>query len=373
MNRRRNRSRSVSSSSSGKTYSSFSSESKQSASNKKSNKKLASISSSSSSLSAPSRNSNGKHDDVTYSASDFSDDSSDNLLGSSDSKRSHTMSLLNLEREYEPIGDGLPFNVYQLMLSIKTSMITVYSLKKLHQESVEKLRADMDENKSELKSEIERLSELVIKELAGVISLSQVIYGDTHEKVALAHINLAQVYLELKHLPKQGKHHCEVAWNILVDNLKDAAKKRMQRAQKEEARRAAEAAIATAKSGKKEKDEEVVVGSRVSVVDEGNMTYIDATDLKHDEEKVKKDENEAIDRKPYSYPDSDKHQMMLNYIYGRSCSILKENEEGESALEKAEQYFDFWLLVLNNKKKLKEKMRNEITQWRQKIYLALAK
>jgi hypothetical protein len=49
------------------------------------------------------------------------------------------------------------------------------------------------------------------------------------------------------------------------------------------------------------------------------------------------------------------------------------NEEGESALEKAEVYLDSWIMVVNRRRSTRVKMRNEIALWRQKIYLAIAK
>jgi hypothetical protein len=151
----------------------------------------------------------------------------------------------------------------------------------------------------------------VINELAGVISISNVVYGSTHEKFALAHINLAQAYLEMKNLPKQAKKHCETAWNILLENLKENAKRSVQREQHE----ASKVVEAIAKSQAEEKDAADADG-----VVTGSKTKIEPVD----EEKPAEETIAVVEKKPYIYPDSEKHQMMLNYIYGRSCTILRE-------------------------------------------------
>jgi hypothetical protein len=142
-NRSSSRSRSPSStSSSRKSYSSFSSGSGK----KKNDKHKKRNDSSSSSLSKSSFSSRsgtrsrsdskvGKRvADDTYSMSDLSDDGS---FLSFDSKASYSSSransLKNLQDDYQPVGKDLPFNVYQILLSIKNSMVHVYKLKKIYQ------------------------------------------------------------------------------------------------------------------------------------------------------------------------------------------------------------------------------------------------
>lgn len=251
-------------------------------------------------------------------------------------------------------------------------MITVYKLKKNFKANLEKIKKYDLENSDELKIENEKISDLMIKELVGVLALTETVYGCDHQKHALAYINLAQVYLEFKSLPKQAKQHCEKAWNILIDNLKETAKITVQQKLMEEQR---------------EKQEMLDKNENIN---ESNIL------LNSDAQKV-------LIRKPDQtlYQDSDKHQMLLNYIYGRSCTILKEfvffslksklkinalnfeknkqvfiyfsNEEGEQALEKAEEYLENWRRIVNKNKLNKLKYKNEIKLWRQKIYLALAK
>ena len=55
--------------------------------------------------------------------------------GGNSSNLSRTNSLRYLEEEYEPacVDNNLPFNVYQTLFSIKTSMVNVYKLKKQHE------------------------------------------------------------------------------------------------------------------------------------------------------------------------------------------------------------------------------------------------
>ena len=121
----------------------------------------------------------------------------------------------------------------------------------------------------------------LVKELAGVITLTQVIYGDTHWKLAWAHINLAQVYLEQKRLAKQAKHHCELAWAIYLEDLKDRTRRGL---------------------------------------------FVNTTAPKDEKNVGVNGENEQDDESDADYynPDADRHQMILNYLHGRACTILKE-------------------------------------------------
>ena len=95
-------------------------------------------------------------------------------------------------------------------------------------------------------------------ELSGLI---EVIYGSNHIKLAWAHINLANVYLECKNLPVQAKSHCEDAFRIQIEYLKKLA-----------------------------------VEDHFSPEDGlGEYEFMDQ-----------------------------KYQMILNYVYGKACSLLKE-------------------------------------------------
>jgi hypothetical protein len=98
-----------------------------------------------------------------------------------------------------------------------------------------------------IESDNDKIADELVKESTEVISLNEVIYGQSHYKTAFSYINLALIYLECKNLPKQAKNHCEKAWQIKLNNLKQ--------------------------------------------------------------------EEYLID---------DKHEMILNFVYGRSCILLKE-------------------------------------------------
>jgi undecaprenyl pyrophosphate synthase len=161
------------------------------------------------------------------------------------------------------------------------------------------------------------------------------VYGDVHEKYALAHINLAQAYLEMKGLPVQAKKHAEIAWNILIENLRAHAKLNVQREQ-QEASKATAITLAKAKeeAAKKEAAENenfvVIGGIKTHVEDEKEVEKEKAGDKENAVEVTGVVEETGVapgrveTRQVYSYPDSDKHQMMLNYIYGRACTILRE-------------------------------------------------
>uniref|UniRef100_A0A8C5LI33 Tetratricopeptide repeat domain 23 n=1 Tax=Jaculus jaculus TaxID=51337 RepID=A0A8C5LI33_JACJA len=55
-----------------------------------------------------------------------------------------------------------------------------------------------------------------IQQLVRCIALARICYGDTHWKLAEAHVNLAQGYLQLKGLSLQAKQHTEKAKEILA-------------------------------------------------------------------------------------------------------------------------------------------------------------
>ncbi|XP_048964385.1 tetratricopeptide repeat protein 23 isoform X5 [Canis lupus dingo] len=58
-----------------------------------------------------------------------------------------------------------------------------------------------------------------VHELVRCIALTRICYGDSHWKLAEAHINLAQGYLQLKGLSLQAKQHAEKAKEILTNSL----------------------------------------------------------------------------------------------------------------------------------------------------------
>ncbi|XP_005381678.1 PREDICTED: tetratricopeptide repeat protein 23 isoform X2 [Chinchilla lanigera] len=55
------------------------------------------------------------------------------------------------------------------------------------------------------------------QELARCIALTRICYGDCHWKLAEAHVNLAQGYLQMKGFSLQAKQHAEKAKEILTD------------------------------------------------------------------------------------------------------------------------------------------------------------
>uniref|UniRef100_H0XLF2 Tetratricopeptide repeat domain 23 n=1 Tax=Otolemur garnettii TaxID=30611 RepID=H0XLF2_OTOGA len=58
-----------------------------------------------------------------------------------------------------------------------------------------------------------------IHELVRCVALTRICYGDSHWKLAEAHVNLAQGYLQLKGLSLQAKHHAEKAKEILIASI----------------------------------------------------------------------------------------------------------------------------------------------------------
>ncbi|XP_060035309.1 tetratricopeptide repeat protein 23 [Erinaceus europaeus] len=58
-----------------------------------------------------------------------------------------------------------------------------------------------------------------IQELVRCMALTRICYGDTHWKLAEAHVNLAQGYLQMKGLSLQAKQHAEKAKEILLNAI----------------------------------------------------------------------------------------------------------------------------------------------------------
>jgi hypothetical protein len=249
---------------------------------------------------------NEKHGDKKKSPSSSRSGSSESLV-SNRSNLSRAQSLRNLEIEYEPnIGKNLPLNVYQTLFSIKSSNICVYAFKKEYQvsgnlsgdlirveifvtkvlnskQNLEKIKSAKSSHDSiALKAENERLVESMINELVGSIALIQVIYGSFHWKLAKEHTNLALIYLEHKNLPKQAKVHCEKAWSILVEDLKHKS----------------------------------IHVKENELADESEKQPKESVDDEFTEEEA------AISHAQYQ--GFHRHQMMLNYIYGRASTLLKE-------------------------------------------------
>ncbi|KAM6181269.1 tetratricopeptide repeat protein 23 isoform 1-T2 [Erethizon dorsatum] len=56
-----------------------------------------------------------------------------------------------------------------------------------------------------------------VQELARCVALTRICYGDCHWKLAEAHVNLAQGYLQMKGFSLQAKQHAEKAKEILTD------------------------------------------------------------------------------------------------------------------------------------------------------------
>ena len=105
--------------------------------------------------------------------------------------------------------------------------------------------------KEEIKIEQENLNENLFKERIGLICLNDAIHGKRSLNLSHAHVNLGQAYLNYRNLPKQAKVHCEKAWKIQVECLKE------------------------------------------NIYEEFSL-------------------------------DDSYHQMVLNFVYGRACTLLKE-------------------------------------------------
>ncbi|TEA40418.1 hypothetical protein DBR06_SOUSAS24010007 [Sousa chinensis] len=58
-----------------------------------------------------------------------------------------------------------------------------------------------------------------LQELVRCVALTRICYGDSHWKLAEAHVNLAQGYLQLKGLSLQAKQHAEKAKEILTNSI----------------------------------------------------------------------------------------------------------------------------------------------------------
>lgn len=117
----------------------------------------------------------------------------------------------------------------------------------------------------------------MINEACGSISLVEVIYGSIHWKLAKEITNLALIYLEVRKLPKQARIECEKAWTILVEDFRHQTRNELN-------------------------------------ADEG---------LDKEPQQGQLDSDDGL-QTTHVYPDCSKHQMILNYIYGRASSILKE-------------------------------------------------
>lgn len=189
--------------------------------------------------------------------------SDEDSVVSSRSVLSESNSLKNLIEENDP-NEKLPKKVYQLLESLKKSKINIYNLKKSYQDNIVGVKQFSGQS-VELIAINEKIADLMIEECLGCIALSQVVFGSSHWKYAMAYAELALIYLEFKNLPKQAKLHCETAWKILYEELKN---KNLHEANK-------------------------------SDFQSSNFASVTPC-LIH------------------------KHQMILNYIYGRACTLIKE-------------------------------------------------
>lgn len=137
----------------------------------------------------------------------------------------------------------------------------------------------MVEKNAALKEENAKIADQMVNESSGAISLVEVIYGSIHWKLAKEHTNLALIYLDFKNMAKQAREQCQKAWSILVEDFKH--KKRM----------------------------EDIHGANFEEAEHENNAG-----------------GSEEDKSDHIYPDCNRHQMMLNYIYGRASTILKELE-----------------------------------------------
>ncbi|XP_067829604.1 tetratricopeptide repeat protein 23 [Heptranchias perlo] len=62
-----------------------------------------------------------------------------------------------------------------------------------------------------------------VQELMRCVALARISFGDFHWKMAQAHVNLAEGYLEVKGLALQAKQHCEKAKEIMYANTQHPA------------------------------------------------------------------------------------------------------------------------------------------------------
>lgn len=198
----------------------------------------------------------------------------------SQTKLSRTDSYKNLEAEYQPVSSNLPLNVYQALFSIKNSNLKIYTLTKEFHVKLKSQKTrnfkpsifvySLKDNSTNLKQSIEekpmlveankKIAESILTECYGAISLVEVLYGSIHWKLAKERTNLALIYLEIQYLPKQAKLECEKVWSILVEDVRNRARL----------------------------------------------------------------EPDQPDYQLEFYPDYNKHQLIVNYIYGRASTLLKE-------------------------------------------------
>ncbi|XP_052785685.1 tetratricopeptide repeat protein 23-like [Mya arenaria] len=59
----------------------------------------------------------------------------------------------------------------------------------------------------------------VIQERVKILALTRIVYGSTHWRLAEAHVNLAQDYLELKNFTAQAEYHAENAMQIMLNSV----------------------------------------------------------------------------------------------------------------------------------------------------------
>lgn len=143
-------------------------------------------------------------------------------------------------------------------------------------ENERKIRNSIEEMPS-LTEENRLLAEKMVTESCGAIALVEVTYGSIHWKLAIENTRLAVLYLETSKLPKQAKIECEKSWTILFEDFRHQTRKELQA----------------------ENDSESKPNDDQADNDDGLLT-------------------------PHIYPDCNKHQMMLNYIYGRASTLLKQ-------------------------------------------------
>ncbi|KAM9711105.1 tetratricopeptide repeat protein 23 isoform 4-T11 [Dama dama] len=86
----------------------------------------------------------------------------------------------------------------------------------LFQPPREKLRLSEDKAKSYASSHEYKKA---LHELVHCMALTRICYGDSHWKLAEAHVNLAKGYLQLKGMSLQAKQHAEKAKEILTSSI----------------------------------------------------------------------------------------------------------------------------------------------------------
>jgi hypothetical protein len=221
-----------------------------------------------------------------------------------------------IDNDYNNIfQSNLPLGTIQILLSIKNSEALLFGLHQKYENYKLLLVKTIEIDKN-----LYKISNDIINEITGLIALCEIIYGRNDIHVIHFYIELALAYLdcEPKPLAKQAIQHCEKAMSLISNCEID-----------------------------KTNAKPLIYLEQVIQTDDERMIIIPPRiDIYHD--------------------------MILNYVYGRSCTLLKHNDDGEKSLEKSDELFKEWKVTLNSKRisRINQKMKQT---WKLKILYALAK